>query len=103
MLLNLPAKVQLKEKHMLTMLGHDNNGKPGAHQLELAMTHSFAGEQQQTNTDYLELSTWLCKLVCSLGTLHPLSEVQSSLTFPMLNKPFGLMASKTQQETRMAS
>ena len=103
-LLKLPEKMQLQEKHTRTKLGRGPDGKNIASQSELVKTSSLTPFLGMTESDSWEPLPWLCAKEGFLSNIMaPWLRAQSEVPFQMYLRPSGRMEELTPPGMRMGN
>ena len=104
LLLRLPVKEQLLEKHTRTKLGRGDDGESGATQSASSKIISSTTSPDIRESNSWEPLPWLCAGQGFQDQLMiPWLKAQSEVPFHMWHRPSGRMTGQTQQKTRTAS
>ena len=104
LLLRLPVKEQLREKHTRTKLGRGVGGPNGANLSVSSTTFSSSTSPSTKESSSSELSPWLCvKDVFQDKLMINWLQEQSKVPSHMWLRPSGRKEGQTQQKTKMAS
>ena len=104
LLLRLPEKEQLQERHTRIKLGRGKGGTNGQNMSELLPTSTSSTSQNTKESSSLELSPWLCvKDVFQDKLMINWLQAQSKVPSRMWLRPSGREGDQTQQKTKMES
>ena len=104
LLLRLPVKEQLREKHTRTKLGRGVGGKSGVNLSASSTTSSLITSQSTKESSSLELSPWLCvKDVFQDKLMINWLQEQSKVPSRMWHRPSGREEDQTPQKMKMGS
>jgi hypothetical protein len=104
LLLRLPVKEQLRERHTRTKLGRLGDLESISTQLESSMTTSLITSQKDKESKLWERLPWLCATEDFQDQLMtPWLKAQSEVPFHMWLRPSGRMTGQIQQKMKTAS
>ncbi len=104
LLLRLPVKEQLREKHTRTKLGRGIDGSVGVEPSELVMMSFSTVSSEASETNYSEPSPWLCVMDDFRDRMStPWLRAQSEIPFHLWHRPSESTTGRIQLGMRMAS